>query len=136
MKTALALILLLPLLGAVFNILAGRGLPRRAVEIAACGVIWASFAATLAAAVAYEEPAAVELGSWLSLFDIQAPITLYLDPLSLSLCLMITFVCGLILIYSIGYMAEDPGHVRYFALLNLFVFAMLLLVLAENLPLL
>ncbi len=136
MKTALALILLLPLLGAVFNILAGRALPRRAVEITACGVIWGSFAATLAAAAAYEGPAAVELGSWLSLFDFRAPITLYLDPLSLSLCLMITFVCGLIHLYSIGYMTEDPGHVRYFALLNLFVFAMLLLVLAENLPLL
>ena len=136
MKTALALILLLPLLGAVLNILAGRALPRRLVEVMACGAIWASFAATLAASAAYDGPAVVQLGAWLSLFDFRAPITLYLDPLSLTLCLMITFVCGLIHLYSIGYMAEDPGHVRYFALLNLFVFAMLLLVLAENLPLL
>lgn len=136
MKTSLALILLFPLLGAIGNILAGRFLPRRAVEATACGVIWASFAATLAAAAAYDGPTVAEIGPWLSLFAFQAPIALYLDPLSLSLCLMITFVCGLIHLYSIGYMREDPGYVRYFALLNLFVFAMLLLVLAENLPLL
>ncbi len=78
----------------------------------------------------------VEIGPWLSSFIFKAPITVYLDPLSLSLCLMITFVCGLIHLYSIGYMAEDPGYVRYFALLNLFTGAMLMLVLAENLLLL
>ena len=133
---ALVLILLLPLLGAVFSILLGRLLPRRVVEVTACGVIWGSFAATLFAAAVYSGPAAVEIGAWLTLFDLKAPITLFLDPLSLSLTLMITFICGLIHLYSIGYMTDDPGYVRYFALLNLFVWAMLLLVLAENLPLL
>jgi NADH-quinone oxidoreductase subunit L len=49
---------------------------------------------------------------------------------------MITFVCGLIHNYAVGYMKDDPGYVRFFALLNLFVAAMLMLVLAENLPLL
>jgi NADH-quinone oxidoreductase subunit L len=78
----------------------------------------------------------VEYASWLSDFDFKAPIALYLDQLSLSLTLMITFVCGLIHLYSIGYMKDDPSFARYFALLNLFVFAMLVLVLAENLPLL
>ncbi len=69
-------------------------------------------------------------------FHFKAPLTLYLDPLSLVLCLMITFVCGLIHLYSVGYMRKDPCYRRFFALLNLFVAAMLLLVLAENLPLL
>ncbi len=136
MKTALAFIVLLPLLGAITNILLGRLLPRRAVESLACAVIWGSFFATLAALASYSTPAVVELGSWLSAFDLKAPITFYLDPLSLALCLMITFVCGLIHLYSVGYMVGDPGYVRYFALLNLFVGAMLVLVLAENLPLL
>ncbi len=102
----------------------------------ACAVVWGSFVAALFAAGAYSGPVVVEIGSWFSSFDLKVPITLYLDPLSLSLCLMITFVCGLIHLYSIGYMREDPCHVRYFALLNLFVWAMLVLVLAENLPLL
>jgi NADH-quinone oxidoreductase subunit L len=136
MKTALVLIVLLPLLGAIGNILLGRLLPRRVVESLACSVIWGSFFATLAALGSYSAPAVVEIGSWLSSFDLKASITFYLDPLSLSLCLMITFVCGLIHLYSIGYMRDDPGHVRYFALLNLFTAAMLVLVLAENLLLL
>ena len=99
-------------------------------------MIWGSFVAALFAAGAYSGPTVVETGPWLSLFDFQAPISFYLDPLSLSLCLMITFVCGLIHLYSIGYMQDDPGYIRYFALLNLFTGAMLILVLAENLLLL
>ena len=79
---------------------------------------------------AYTGPVSIEIASWLADFDFRAPLTLYLDPLSLALCLMITFVCGLIHLYSVAYMADDPGYVRYFALLNLFVAAMLLLVLA------
>jgi NADH-quinone oxidoreductase subunit L len=136
LKTALVLILLLPLLGGIFNILLGRMLSRRVVESTACAVVWGSFVASLIAAGAYSGPAVVEIGAWFSSFNLKVPITLYLDPLSLSLCLMITFVCGLIHLYSIGYMREDPGHVRFFALLNLFVWAMLVLVLAENLLLL
>jgi len=136
MKLYLELIILLPLLGAAVNALWGRKLPRRLSEGLACAVIWGSFAATLAAFSAYSSPVSIEIASWLEDFDFSAPLTLYLDSLSLSLTLMITFVCGLIHLYSVAYMADDPGHVRYFALLNLFVAAMLLLVLAENLPLL
>ncbi|HIJ88221.1 MAG TPA: NADH-quinone oxidoreductase subunit L [Desulfuromonadales bacterium] len=137
MKAYLELIILLPLLGAIINaLLGGRLLSRRASEWLACAVIWGSFAATLAAAIVYRAPATVEIVSWLSDFDFKASLTLYLDPLSLSLCLMITFVCGLIHLYAVGYMKDDPSSVRFFALLNLFVAAMLMLVLAENLPLL
>jgi NADH-quinone oxidoreductase subunit L len=136
MKTSLALILLLPLLGAAINALVGRMLPRRVVELLACGAVWGSFAATLAAAAAYQGPVTLEFVSWLSDFDFQAPIACYLDPLSLSLILMITFVCGLIHTYAVGYMADDESYARFFALLNLFVFAMLTIILAENLPLL
>jgi NADH-quinone oxidoreductase subunit L len=136
LKTALVLIILLPFLGGVVSILLGRLLSRRAVEVVACAVIWASFVAALFAAGSYSGPSVVSIGSWISAFSLKAPITLYLDPLSLVLCLMITFVCGLIHLYSVGYMREDRCYVRYFALLNLFTGAMLVLVLAENLPLL
>jgi NADH-quinone oxidoreductase subunit L len=136
MKTCLELIILLPLLGAIANALLGRLLSRRGSEVLACAVIWGSFAATLAAGLTYRAPVTVEIGSWLAVFDFKAPLTLYLDPLALSLCLMITFVCGLIHLYAVGYMRGDPGYVRFFALLNLFVAAMLTLVLAGNLPLL
>lgn len=136
MQIALALIILLPLLGGLLNTLVGSRLPRRVSEIMACGVIWASFGAAVAATFQYRQPVTFQAATWLSAFDFQAPFTLYLDPLSLSLCLMITFVCGLIHLYSVAYMADDPCYVRYFALLNLFVAAMLALVLAESLPML
>ncbi|WP_336209839.1 NADH-quinone oxidoreductase subunit L [Nonomuraea sp. LPB2021202275-12-8] len=57
---------------------------------------------------------------------------LLVDPLSISFALLITGVGSLIHIYSIGYMAHDPDRRRFFAYLNLFVAAMLLLVLADN----
>jgi len=136
MKLSLELLLLLPLLGSLFNALFGRIVPRRLTETIACVVIWGSFVAALAAARAYSGPVTMEMASWLSAFDFRAPLTVYLDSLSLILCLMITFVCGLIHVYAVGYMQDEPGSCRFFALLNLFVAAMLLLVLAENLPLL
>ncbi|MDD2900067.1 MAG: NADH-quinone oxidoreductase subunit L [Desulfuromonadaceae bacterium] len=137
MKLYLELIILLPLLGAITNVLlGGRWFSRRSSEVISCAVIWGSFVSTVTAALAYTAPLTVEIASWLSDFDFKAPLTLYLDPLSLSICLMITFVCGLIHIYAVGYMKGDPSYVRFFALLNLFVAAMLTLVLAENLPLL
>ncbi|KAB0665373.1 NADH-quinone oxidoreductase subunit L [Oryzomonas japonica] len=136
MNIYLALILLLPLLGGLCNALLGRLLPRRVGVIVACGVIWGAFACAVLAFVGFTGPVRVELGSWLAAFSFQAPIALYLDQLSLGLTLMITFVCGLIHLYSVGYMQDDPAWARYFALLNIFVFAMLTLVLAENLPLL
>ena len=125
MKLYLALILLLPLLGGTFNALIGRRLPRRVGEAVACAVIWGAFACSLLAFLQFSGPVKIEYASWLSDFDFKAPIALYLDQLSLALTLMITFVCGLIHLYSIGYMKDDPSYARYFALLNIFVFAML-----------
>ena len=136
MKLYLTLILLLPLLGGTINALAGRKLPRRACEALACAAVCGAFVCAALAFVAYKAPVTVELATWLADFDFSAPIALYLDPLSLVMTVMITFVCGLIHLYAVGYMAGEGSPARFFALLNLFVFAMLVLVLAENLPLL
>lgn len=136
MTTYLSLMLCFPLLGGTINALFGRALPRRLVEGIACVAVFGSFACAALAALAYRAPEQVVLARWLSAFDLAIPVSLYLDPLSLSLCLMIGFVCGLIHIYSVFYMAPETGYARFFALLNLFVFAMLTLVLAENLVLL
>ncbi len=136
MKLYLALILLLPLSGGLFNALFGRKLPRYIVETVACAAIWCAFICSSLALLNFTGPVKIEYASWLSDFDFKAPIALYPDQLSLSLTLMITFVCGLIHLYSVGYMKDDRSPARYFALLNIFVFAMLTLILAENLPLL
>jgi NADH-quinone oxidoreductase subunit L len=136
MKLYLALILLLPLTGGLFNALFGRTLPRRMVESVACGAIGGAFVCSVLALLNFTAPVTITYASWLTAFNFTAPLALYLDQLSLSLMLMITFICALIHLHSVGYMQDDPAPARYFALLNIFVCAMLTLVLAGNLPLL
>ncbi|KUH93017.1 NADH:ubiquinone oxidoreductase subunit L [Mycolicibacterium acapulense] len=72
------------------------------------------------------------LFSWVPVGGLQVDFGMQLDPLSMCFVLLITGVGSLIHIYSVGYMAEDPGRRRFFAYLNLFLSAMLLLVLADN----
>lgn len=78
----------------------------------------------------------VFLYSWIPAGDLHIDAGLRIDPLSLTFVLLITFVGTLIHIYSIGYMAHDAARRRFFAYLNLFVAAMLLLVLADSYALL
>jgi NADH-quinone oxidoreductase subunit L len=62
----------------------------------------------------------------------QVELSLLIDPLSICFVLLITGVGSMIIIYSVGYMAHDPGRRRFFGYLNLFLASMLLLVLADN----
>ena len=70
--------------------------------------------------------------SWIPVNGFQANIGVLIDPLSISFVLLITGVGSLILIYATGYMAHDPERRRFFGYLNLFIAAMLLLVLSDN----
>ncbi|WP_407939711.1 NADH-quinone oxidoreductase subunit L [Microlunatus soli] len=74
----------------------------------------------------------LHLFDWISSGKWHIAAGLQVDQLSILFCLLITCVGSLIHIYSIGYMAHDPNRRRFFAYLNLFVAAMLLLVLADN----
>jgi NADH-quinone oxidoreductase subunit L len=74
----------------------------------------------------------LSLYDWISVGSLHIDFGLRLDPLSLTFVLLITGVGSLIHIYSVGYMSHDPGRRRFFAQLNLFVAAMLLLVLGNN----
>jgi NADH-quinone oxidoreductase subunit L len=74
----------------------------------------------------------VEFFNWFSVGDLSVPFAFQIDHLSIIMMLVITGVGGLIHIYSIGYMHGDEGFNRFFAYLNLFVFFMLLLVMANN----
>jgi len=69
---------------------------------------------------------------WLVLPDLVVPFGILIDRLSLLMSLVVTGVGSAIFLYSIGYMADDKGYSRYFALLALFVFSMLTIVLANN----
>ncbi|MEE8526224.1 MAG: NADH-quinone oxidoreductase subunit L [Thermoanaerobaculia bacterium] len=76
------------------------------------------------------------LWTWISLGGFRSQIAFYLDPLSLVMILVITVVGFLIHLYAAEFMADDDGYARFFAYMNLFVAAMLILVLADNLLLL
>jgi NADH-quinone oxidoreductase subunit L len=76
------------------------------------------------------------LWSWLSVAGFAPAIAFYLDPLTLVFMLVITFVGFLIHLYSTEYMAAEDGYSRFFAYMNLFIGAMLILVMGDNLLLL
>jgi NADH-quinone oxidoreductase subunit L len=133
-----------PLTGAIINGLLGRRLPCRVIHWIGCISVFLAFlttAAGLFALLTIKDPLQrlliQPLYQWLftawpqGQFSITA--TLRLDPLSVVMCLVVTGVGFLIHLYSVGYMADDPSQARYFAYLNLFTFAMVLLVLADNL---
>jgi NADH-quinone oxidoreductase subunit L len=136
MNLLLPLIVFLPILAGVFLALAGMRFPGRFSSLFASGAVAGSFISSLCAFFQYRSPVSLELFRWLSAFDLQAPFSLYFDPLAAVMCLMVTFVSGIILLYSHVYMREEADSARFFSLMSLFIGAMLLLVLAGNLPLL
>ena len=131
---ALALaILLLPAAGTI--VLAGRGwrLPRLVTQLVGPGVVWAAFLITL---VLFFNQANGDFTywTWIKSGSLTLPFGLLIDNLSLFMCLVITGVGGLIVTYSVGYMAHenDASYARFFTFMDVFIFSMLLLVLADN----
>src|SRR5271165_201016 len=131
------LLLGLPAAGAVVLLLAGRRSDRWG-HLLGCATVVAAFAvglmllADLLGRQADDRAIHVAGFQWLDVGRLQVNFGLLVDPLSMCFVLLITGVGALIHIYSVGYMAADPDRRRFFAYLNLFVAAMLLLVLADN----
>src|SRR3990172_3349204 len=129
---------LLPLLGAAANGLFGRAWPRTAVNGVALGTTGLSLLATaeLAREFARLDPAQIpwtrSYFTWIVAGDFRADYALQVDSLTLVMLLIVTGVGWLIHLYSTTYMADDAGYRRFFAYLNLFMFFMLILVLAAN----
>ena len=141
----LGLIVLAPLLGAIINGLLGSRLPRKVVDWVACGAMAFSFVfalISLQGLVHHADAQEADGGfgphltytvyQWIFSGDLNADIAFLFDPLTAVLVLVITGVGFLIHVYSVGYMADDPDKWRYFTYLNLFAFAMLMLVLGQN----
>ncbi len=131
------LLIALPLAGAGVLLLGGRRtdgfghLLGNATSWAAFLVGLALFAGLLGRG-AGSRAVGQHLFSWVPVGGLQVSAGLLLDPLSMCFVLLITFVGSLIHLYSVGYMAHDPDRRRFFAYLNLFVAAMLLLVLSDS----
>ncbi len=135
---ALALILLFPAIGVLFNLFYGRRAGRGAVNFAGPAVIVLAFAVAVSAFIALlGMPAGAALTcplwSWIAAGPFHVELGLRFDALSAVMTLVVTGVGALIHIYSAGYMAEDADYARYFTYLNLFALSMLVLVLADNL---
>ena len=130
----LFLIPLLPLLCAVINMLFGMRLPRLFAEVMAVTGVAGAFALTLLFwSHAEGDGSRAVLFTWLSSGTLDVSFALNFDRLAAPMTLMVTGVATLIHLYAVGYMHEDDDYARFFALLNLFVFAMLAIVLADNL---
>lgn len=138
MLCTICLGLFLPLAGFLIIMATSSFISRLMTGMIACGTIFLSFlcfASFLTTQVA-DQPETVTLFHWIPVAGINADFSLHLDHLSLLMTLIITGVGFLIHVYSNGYMEHEEDYARYFACLNFFVFAMLLLVLAANLLLL
>ena len=137
MTTALWLTFALPLAGAVVLLL-GRHATDAWGHLLGCATVLGSFVCGitlfthLLSRPAEDRKIRDVLFSWVSSGALNVDFSVSVDALSICFVLLITGVGALIHIYSIGYMAHDPDRRRFFAYLNLFVAAMLLLVLANN----
>ena len=135
----LSLIIFAPLAGAAINWFAGRRLrEERFIAGIACASVGVStlvafyLAFKSGGALRSTEPVLHHLWTWIQVGRFRADFGLAMDRLSGTYALFVTFVGFLIHLFAAGYMHKDPGFYRFFAYLNLFMFAMLTLVLADN----
>ena len=153
----IAVILGMPLLGAFVNGIWGNRLGKRAVRLMALTAVGASFVASLVAFMSLAQLSEQEKGAhvklvwnaweWMHTTGMPMPqshdapsipieVKFSIDQLSGVMMLIVTGVGFLIHLYATSYMEKDRSYARFFAYLNLFIFAMLVLILGDNLPLL
>ncbi len=131
----------LPLAGFLLLFVTEGRLPDKVVAFVGAGSVGLAALATLAIGYQFVQSGETEytaaLWTWMAVGNFNPSISLYLDPLSLVMIGVITGVGFLIHVYATGYMWKDheepAGYSRFFAYMNLFVFAMLMLVLGDNL---
>ncbi|HEY8537007.1 MAG TPA: NADH-quinone oxidoreductase subunit L, partial [Vicinamibacterales bacterium] len=136
MSDLLFLIPLLPLLAAVINYVFGRWYLRETSAYIATAAVAGSFVVSLLVFIdqlGSDDPLRQHLYDWIPAGLFHVPLNLYVDHLTAVMLMVVTSVSLLVHIYSMGYMHGDSGYYRFFSFLPLFVFSMLMLVLADNL---
>ena len=129
---------ILPLIGSAINGIFGKRFPRNLVATVALFFPGAAFAyavwvvSQFAGLSQAQIPHIERLFSWIEAGGFRVDYGFYLDQLSVTMLLIVTGVGFLIHIYSVGYMAEEGGYYRFFSYLNLFMFFMLMLILAHS----
>ena len=127
-------IVLLPLIAAIVIGLFGKQLPRAAAHIVTIFAVGAAFvlSAIVLNATLDGYKANYNLYTWLQSGNLQFNVGFLIDNLTAMMMVVVTFVSLMVHIYTIGYMAEDPGYMRFFSYISLFTFAMLMLVMSNN----
>ena len=128
-----------PLAGFLLILVLGRRLGDPRAGWLATAMVFASF--IVSASIYFDllgreeddREVVITLWSWVPVGSLQVDLAFLADPLSIAMCLFVTFIAGLIHMFAIGYMHGDPKFSKFFLYLNLFVFSMTLLVLGENL---
>ncbi len=139
----IAIVLLLPAIGAFVNGVFGKRLGKDAVRLMALSAIGGSFLASILTFVMlpHEGKLSWMAWRWMSVTGrmgqtIPVDVKFSVDAMTATMMLVVTGVGFLIHLYSSEYMRKDPGYHRFFSYLNLFCFSMLVLITADNLPLL
>jgi NADH-quinone oxidoreductase subunit L len=138
-EALLPLLVILPLAGFAITALIGRRLGKQAhwIPVLAILAVWAIAMAVAYGALSGAEPYGehgygVVYFDWIPAGQFTVEVGFFVDQLTACLLIVVTTIGLLVHVYSIGYMSHDPGYWRFFAYLNLFMFSMLLLVLADS----
>ncbi|MEK6245646.1 MAG: NADH-quinone oxidoreductase subunit L [Pseudomonadota bacterium] len=134
MKTLYLLVPLAPLFGAVLAGLFGRAIGRAGAHWATIASVFVSFVCSTVIFVDVLNGNTFNgnLYTWITMGDTPLHIGFLIDRLSALMMVVVTFVSLMVHIYTVGYMAGDPGYQRFFAYISLFTFSMLMLVMANN----
>jgi NADH-quinone oxidoreductase subunit L len=134
MQTLYLIVPLAPLLGAILAGILGRVIGRRGAHSVTIALMIVSVGAALAVfrdvldGHTFNGP----VYTWLVSGDVQFDVGFLIDRLSATMMVVVTFVSLMVHVYTIGYMADDPGYQRFFSYISLFTFAMLMLVMSNN----
>ena len=135
------LIPFIPLASSFILAISGRALPKKYISFQACLAVFISFIISVISffrllQIGHESyPLIKSLFTWIKSGSFTIDFSLQLDPLSAVMAMVVSGVGFIIHVYSVGYMAKDKSYSRYFTYLNLFTFAMLLLVMSSNIVL-
>ncbi len=132
------LYLLVPLAPLVASVVVGLWGPKLGRSVSHWLCILGVAASTVASYVIWRDVIGAghswngDIYTWLLSGDLRLTIGFLIDPLTATMMLVVTFVSLMVHIYTIGYMADDPGYTRFFSYISLFTFSMLMLVMANN----
>ena len=134
MQTLYLIVPLAPLVGAILAGLFGRALGRTGAHWVTIAGVAVSF---VASAIVFRDVLQGNtfngaVYTWLAIGDVRFEVGFLIDRLSALMMVVVTFVSLMVHVYTIGYMADDPGYQRFFAYISLFTFSMLMLVMANN----